>query len=436
VATELLVLLLLVLANGTFALSEMAIVSSRKARLQVRAQAGDRGARSALQLAEHPNRFLSTVQIGITLVGIFAGAYGGATIAARLAPFLEQFALLRPYSREVAVALVVGAVTYVSLVLGELVPKRIALTHPEKIAARVAGFMHGVSVVATPAVKLLSLSTDALLRLLRVRKGADPPVTEEEIATLIDQGTQAGVFEKQEREIIERVFWLGDQRAGALMTPRHRVIWLDVNAPFASHRDKMAAHRHSRFPVCDGAADRILGIVDVRELFACALSGDELDLRRSLQQPLFVPSGLRALRLIDMFRDTGMHFAVVIDEHGGVAGVITLNDVLEEISGEFLTDQPRISRRDDGSWLVDASLAVDSFAEALDIEKGWPDVPRDYHTVGGYVLATLGHIPKVGESVVEHGYRIEVVDMDGHRIDKLLVSRIPAPSGPARPDRR
>jgi putative hemolysin len=431
--TEMLVLLALILANGTFAMSEMAVVSARKIRLQQRAEEGDSGAQRALQLAEHPNRFLSTVQIGITLVGILAGAYGGATLATRFGGWLAQFPRIGPYGEEIALVLVVAAVTYLSLVIGELVPKRIALTHPERIASRVAGAMHGISVIATPAVKLLSASTDAILRLVRIRHGNEPPVTEEEIATLIEQGTRAGVFETQEREMVERVFWLADQNVGSLMTPRPRIVWLDADDTTGTNRKKLMQHRHSRFPVCERSADNIIGIVDVRDLLARSLTSGEFDIRSALLQPLYVPFALNALRLLDMFRESGMHFAVVIDEHGGVEGVITMNDVLEEISGDFIADQPRMVKRDASSWLVDGSMAMAAFTDELGVDEGWNHEPGSYHTVGGYVLTSLGHIPRAGESFEANGFRIEVVDMDGHRIDKLLVSRLPAADGTTTP---
>ena len=418
-----LIIFVLILANGVFAMSEIALVSSRKARLQQRAEAGDAGAARALELAEHPNRFLSTVQIGITLVGILAGAFGGATIAAEVDVYLERFPDLAPYSEAIALGGVVLVITYLSLVLGELVPKRIALSHPERIAAAIARPMHLLSRAASPLVTLLTGSTDGLLGLLGIRKSNEPPVTEDEIAALIEQGTEAGVFEEEEQELVERVFWLGDQRAVSLMTPRHKLVWLDVNDPLEVNQEKMIHHRFARFLVCDGSVDRVLGMVQVTDLWAQLLAGEPLDLQRSLRKPLFVPESTRALRLLEMFRESGVHLAVVLDEYGGTEGLVTLNDVLEEISGDLTaTTEPRVVQRQDGSWLVDASLPMDDFWEALELEERRDEPRTDYHTLGGFVFTQLGRLPATGDWFESIGLRFEVVDMDGNRVDKVLVS--------------
>jgi len=424
---ELLLILLLIVCNGVFAMSEIAVVSSRTTRLQQRAAEGDAGARRALELAEHPTRFLSTVQIGITLVGVFAGAYGGARIAGYFDAYLERFPAIAAYSEEIALALVVAGITFLSLVVGELVPKRIALNHPERIASRVAGPMHVISVLATPFVKVLSVSTDFLLRLLGARKPDEPPITEEEVSALIDVGTEAGVFEEEEHDLVERVFWLADQRASSLMTPRHRIAWLDVRDPPEIHRQELIQHRHSHFLVCDGDVDHVLGMVTVKDLLAAVLEGRELDLRAVLCKPLFVPASLRALRLLEMFRESGVHVAVVIDEYGGVDGLLTLDDVLTELAGDLAshTDH-RVVQREDGSWLVDASLTMEEFWEDLGLEERRGQERRDYNTVAGLVVTKLGRIPQSGNTFEAYGLRFEVVDMDGQRVDKVLVSPIPA----------
>jgi len=429
IGTELLVIFLLIVVNGVFAGSEIAIVSARRARLRQRAEAGDAGARRALEMAEQPNRLLSTVQVGITLVGIFAGAYGGATLAAQLDGWLEQFPAVARYSEGVALGVVIAGITYFSLIIGELVPKRIALTHAERVAAAVARPMHVLSLAATPLVKLLSVSTDGVLHLLRIRRTGEPPVTEEEITTLIEQGTEAGIFEEEEQDLVERVFELADQRAYSLMTPRHRVIWLDLEDPPEVNRGKMARHRHSRYPVCEGGLDAVLGVVEVKDLWARALRGEELDLRAALRPPLFVPGGLRALRLLEMFRASGAQIALVVDEYGGVDGLFTLNDVLEEIVGEIeVSGEPRIVQRDDGSWLVDASLTMDEFWEELGLEERRTEERRGYNTLAGFVITRLGHIPAAGESFEAYGLRFEVVDMDAHRVDKVLVTPVAMPT--------
>ncbi|HUE77094.1 MAG TPA: hemolysin family protein [Longimicrobiales bacterium] len=425
VAWQLAIILLLIVANGVFAMAEIAVVSSRKTRLKARADAGDGRARRALELAEHPNRFLSTVQIGITLIGIFAGAYGGATLAGPLAEALATgFPSLARYSPQIALAIVVAAITYLSLVLGELVPKRIGLGNPEGIAARIARPMHGLSVVAYPLVRLLSASTNGLLRLLPVRKRSEPPVTEAEIAAQLEAGTRAGVFEEAEQDMVVRVFRLADQRAGALLTPRHRIAWLDINDPIDVSRGTIIGHAHTRFPVCDGDLDNVLGMVHVADLLASALEGKPLELRPALRKPLYVPPSIRALRLLELFRESGVHMAIVVDEHGGTDGLITLNDVLEEISGELdVPEEERVVRRDDGSWLIDAGLSMDELRDVLALEPQPGRVGRGYRTLGGFLVHWLGHLPTSGESIVALGYRFEVVDMDGHRVDKVLVSR-------------
>jgi putative hemolysin len=425
IGAEVLLILVLLVANGLFAMSEMAVVSARKSRLQERAQDGDAGARRALELAEHPNRFLSTVQVGITLIGILAGAYGGATIAEQIARSLERMPTLAPYSQAIAFAVVVGSITYLSLVIGELVPKRIALTHPELIASRVAGPMHVLSIAATPLVKVLSLSTDGLLRLLGVGKSDEPAVTEGDVTALIDEGAKAGIFGEEEQELVGRIFALRDQHVGALMTPRRKMIWLDLKDLPERNRDKMKRHRHSRFPVCEGGVDHIIGMVDVRDLWAKELVGEALDLREHLLKPHAVAETMTPLQLLELFRETGIHFAMVVDEYGGVRGLVTLNDVLEEITGSLTTPgEARFRRRDDGSWLIDASVSMPEFWEGLGMAERRSEDRADYHTLGGFVLNELGHVPREGEWFEAVGLRLEVVDMDGHRVDKVLVSKV------------
>lgn len=416
------IILLLILANGVFAMSEIAVVSARKARLQARADGGDAGARRALELTTHPNRFLATVQIGITLIGIFAGAYGGATLADAAGPWLAStFPAIARYSDAIALGSVVAAITFLSLVVGELVPKRIGLTNPERIAALVARPMHAMSVVATPLVRVLSVSTDALLRLLRVRRGTEPPVTDAEIAALLEAGTKAGVFEEQEQDLVARVFWLADQRADALLTPRHRIAWLDVGAREEVVRRTLVEHRHARYLVCDGSLDRVLGMVHVSDVLARTLENRSLDLRALLRTPLFVPGTIKALRLMEMFRATGVHLAVIVDEYGGTDGLVTLNDLLEHLYEEIgPAGETGITRRADGTWLIDAALAMDEVREALDVDERPPQ--ETYRTLGGFLVERLGHLPAVGDHIVAFRHRFEVVDMDGLRVDQVMVT--------------
>jgi putative hemolysin len=420
---EVILILVLLIANGVFAMSEMAIVSARKTRLQQRAEGGDAGARSALELVGHPNRFLSTVQIGITLIGILAGAYGGATIAEQIGLSLAGVPRIAPYSQPIGLAIVVISITYLSLVIGELVPKRIALTHPERIAAAVARPMHLLSIAATPLVKVLSLSTDGILRLLRVRKSDDASVTEDDISALIEQATVAGILAEEEQDLVQRIFALGDRRVDAVMTPRRKIIWLDLRDALERNRGKMIEHRYSRFPVCEGGIDHIVGMVDVRELWSNELAGNALDLRANLTKPLFVPETMPALRLLELFRESRVHLALVVDEYGGTHGLVSLNDVLEEITGDLMTQRElRVKQREDGSWLVDASISMEEFWSGLGLEERRADLEHAYITLGGFVLDVLGRLPSEGESFEALGLRFEIVDMDRRRIDKLLVS--------------
>jgi putative hemolysin len=422
-------ILVLIVLNGVFSMAEIAVVSSRRARLQERAEGGDAGARRALALAEEPTRFLSTVQIGITLIGTLAGAFGGATLAAELAPWLRGAGVPERYADSAALGIVVLLITYLSLVVGELVPKRIGLNSPERIAAAVARPMNAVSFIAAPAVKMLTASTELLLLLLRVRKSEEPPVSEAEIAVMMEQGTQAGVFHEEEQELVERVFWLGDQRAGAVMTPRHRIVWLDLEAPAEENWRRMVEHRFTRYLLCDGDLDAVRGMVDVKDLWAARLESGDTDLESHAREPLFIPNSTRALHLLERFRQSGVHLAVVVDEYGGIEGLVTLNDLLEEIAGDLhaaSAESPPVVRRDDGSLLVDGSYPIDDFRQALGLPERRGE-PREYRTVGGLVFTLLGHVPTPGEHVEHEGWRIEVMDMDGNRVDKVLATpHIPA----------
>ncbi|HEX5724959.1 MAG TPA: hemolysin family protein [Longimicrobiaceae bacterium] len=432
---EILLILFLLVLNGVFAMSEIAVVSARRSRLRERAEAGSGGARRALRLAEEPNRFLATVQVGITLVGILAGAYGGATLAEHLAARLERYAALAPYAEAIALFLVVLAITYFSLVIGELVPKRIALHHPEAIAARVAGPMHALSRIGWPLVWVLTTSTEALLRVLRIRESGDPPVTEGDIAALLEQGAETGVIEEEEQELVERVFWLADQRVDAVMVPRVQVAWLDVNAPPDVARQEMLRLPYSRFVVADGSLDRVVGVVHVRDAWRAREEGRELDLRALATEPLFVPETTAALRLVEEFRRTGTEVALVVSEYGGIEGVVTLHDLTQEVLGDFpaahLPPEPCIVARDDGSLLVDGALAMEELREALGLPERRSDERPEYRTLGGFVFTRLGRVPQTGDRVPLEGFTLEVVDMDRRRVDKVLVTPPAAGEGRA-----
>lgn len=432
-AVDILVILLLIVANGLLAMAELAVVSARRVRLQQRAEEGDAGARAALALAEAPDRFLSTVQIGITLVGILAGAFGGTTIANAIAAQLSQVPALAPYSNPIAVGIVVLGITYLSLVLGEITPKRLALQHPEAIATVVARPMHWLSALAAPAVTLLTISSALVLRLLRIGPPRGPAITEEEVQLLIEQGTQAGIFERTEQAIVGRVLRLDDLRVEELMTPRLRLAWLDIDDPLEANLREIAASDHTWLPVCEGELDNVLGILAVKDVLNRLIAGQPIDLRSLLREPLYVPESMIALRVLEAFKQAGTSVALVIDEYGGVQGIITLHDILEAIVGEFPPargeEEPRAVRREDGSWLVDGLLPIERFKEIFAIEELPGEEEGAYQTLGGFVMHQVGRIPIAADHFEWNGLRFEVLDMDGNRVDKVLITpRTPSPS--------
>lgn len=428
ITLEILILLVLIVVNGLFSMSEMAIISARKVRLQQLANQGSTSARTALELADAPNRFLSTVQVGITLIGILTGAFGGATIADKLAVYLRLIPGLALYSQAIAFGLVVVTITYLSLIIGELVPKRLALNNPERIAAAVAIPMRMVASIASPVVHLLSASTDLVLRILGIEPSTDPQVTEEEIKVLIEQGTEAGTFEEVEQDMLERVFRLGDRPVSALMTPRPDIVWLDMEDSAEENRLKMMDSAHSRFPVCQSGLDNALGVMYVTDLLARSLSGQPLDLTASLRQPIFVPESTRGLKVLELFKQTGIHLALVVDEYGVIQGLVTLNDIMVEIVGDVPSvnqmEEPQAVQREDGSWLLDGMLPVDEFFEIFDMEELLEN-RGNYQTLGGFVITHLGRIPAAAEHFEWKGMRFEVMDMDGNRVDKVLVMLVP-----------
>ena len=421
---KVLLLLALIVLNGVFSMSELAVVSAKKARLQRRADEGSAGARAALELAERPNRFLATVQVGISLVGIFAGAYGGAQLAGPLADALNGVPMLRPYSGVLSVALVVAAITYLSLVVGELVPKRIALNNPEQIAAVVARPMRGVAVAATPVVWLLSKSTDVLFRLLRLHPADRTAATEEEIGFLLHEGTEAGVIHTEEQRLVERVFRFGDRDAGGVMTPRRDVAHVDLDDPEAEIRAQVAAAPHSRLVVCRDGLDHVEGIVHVRDVLRAALAGATLDVAAHVRPVRFVPEHAPALRVLELFRETGDKVAVVIDEYGAMVGLVSLDDVLEALVGALPGDAPAVVRRSDGAFLVGGSLAVDDLEEETGLALPSDD-RHDFRTVAGWLVARVGRLPEVGTRVEAGGLSVEVVAMDGPRVATLAVAPLP-----------
>ncbi|MCS6834447.1 MAG: hemolysin family protein [Anaerolineae bacterium] len=420
--TELLIILGLIILNGVFAMSEMAIVSARRARLQDLADQGNAQARIALELATNPDRFLSTVQIGITLIGIVAGAFGGAALSEPLARALQP--ILGDLALTLSAGFIVIGITYMSLVVGELVPKRLALQNAEAIACFVAGPMSFVSQLATPLVWLLSQSSGLIIRLLGIDQQEGPAVTEGEVLSLLREGASSGVFEAREQEMVEAMFRLDDQRIGGLVTPRKDIVWLDVNDDDEAIYQILSEAAHSTYPVCEGSVDNMLGIVRLKDLVPALIQRKPLDLRAAMHPPLYVPENVAASEVLQRFRTSGIHTALVINEFGDIHGLVTIKDLLEEIVGEIEDmdaedDDREAVQRPDGSWLFDGTLPIyrlEDYFPTCKIEE-----ERDYETLGGFVLSELQRIPQVGDSFEWQSMIFEVVDMDGRRIDKVLV---------------
>lgn len=422
---EILIILLLILANGLFVMSELAIVSARKVRLQQLAERGDAKARVALELASSPNQFLGTVQIGITLLTILSGAYGEETISKRLTPILSSIPVLANYQAQLANGLAILIITYLTLIIGELVPKRLALNHPEPIASVLAIPMRMLATIGSPVVHLLTISTEAVLRLLGIKPSTEPQVTEEEIRVLIEQGTTEGTFEEAEQDMVERVFRLGDRPVSGFMTPRPDIVWLDLEDSAAENRQKIIDGRYSRYPICQGGLDNVLGIIPVTDLLVRSFCGQELDLTMGLRQPVFVPESTRGLKVLELFKQTATHMALVVDEYGVIQGIVTLNDIMIEIVGDVPSidgeEDPQVVQRDDGSWLLDGMLSVDEFFDLFNINELSAEERGSYQTLGGFVMSHLGRIPISADHFEWQGMRLEVMDMDGNRVDKVLV---------------
>lgn len=422
--TNILIVLALIIANGLFAMSELAVVSARKVRLEQAARKGDRRAQAALNLANRPDDFFATVQVGITLVSIVSGAFGGSALAAPVAEMLKQVPVLAQYADKLGFLLVVVTIAYLSLILGELVPKQLALTMPEAIAKTVAGPMKFLSRLATPIVLLLSFSTRLVVRLLNIKADDGPSVTEAEIKAFIRQGTEEGTLEVAEQEIVERVFQLGDRTVNEIMTPRPEIIWLDLEDEASDNQNKISAAKHRRLPVCQGNLDNVLGLISVNALLERAFNQQSLDLTVGLEQPLVVPETGRSLPLLEQFKQSRIHTALVVDEYGTIQGLVTLGDILEALVGDVpsaheLTDE--VVQREDGSWLLGGSMEVEEIYNVLGLTL--PNEKRpSYHTLGGLVIHQLGRIPKAGDRFDWQGLSVEVMDMDGNRVDKVLMT--------------
>ena len=432
IANEILLIFILILVNAVLAMSEAALVASRKARLQQQASEGNKSSALAVKLIEDPNIFLSTVQIGITLIGVLAGAVGGATIAESLAGALQNVPYIGEYSSSIALGVVVISITILTIWLGELVPKRLGLNSPEKIAQVVAGPMLFLSRVFSPFIKLMSAATNFVLRLIGVNPSSEPPITEEELQMLISQGTQAGVFQEAEQDMVEGIFSLGDSRVYSLMTPRTELVWLDVTDSIDDIRQKIADCPYSRFPVRQDSLETILGIVKSRDLLVDSLSGKEIDLKALLKPAHFIPETMFASRALELFKEKSTELLLVVDEFGGLQGLLTINDILEEIVGAMEFEEPQATQRQDGSWLLDGMLEVDEFKELFEFAA----LPHEdeYETLSGFIMTSLGRVPQASDNFEWNGFRFEVMDMDGRRVDKVLVTTLPKPIAAASKD--
>ncbi|KAB7727908.1 DUF21 domain-containing protein [Rudanella paleaurantiibacter] len=425
---EILIILLLTILNGVFSMSEIALVSSRKAKLETSAKNGDRRAQAALDLANSPNRFLSTVQIGITLIGILLGIFSGDQLTTDVQNFVAQFPYVGDYSRPIAVALVLLGLTYLSLVLGELVPKRIGLSNPEGIAKTMVGPMNVLSRVTSPFIGLLSVSSDGLIKLMGIKPN-ESAVTEEEIKSLIQEGTTGGVIEEIEQEIVQNVFQLGDRRITSLMTNRQEIVYLDLEADPEENIEKVISYKHSTYPLCNGSVDEVVGLVASKDLLGKDLNTEINNLEAISREVLFIPENNRAYQVLERFRERRQYVGIIVDEYGGVLGMVTLNDIIDALVGDISETSEfnyEISERADGSFLIDAQLPFDDFLNHFDINVS-EQKRRDltgFDTLGGFALHILKDIPKTGETFSWQDYRFEIIDMDKSRIDKILVTRV------------
>ncbi len=418
---EIAIIFFLILLNGVFSMSEIALISARKNRLETSAKKGNTSAKTALDLANSPNKFLSTVQIGITLIGILTGIYSGDNVTGDVKIFLDQYEFLQPYSANLSVGIVVVILTFFSLVLGELLPKRIGLNYPETIAKTVALPMKVISIITAPFIWLLTISTESLLKLFRIRPTADGKVTEEEIKAIIKEGTEVGEVQEIEQDIVERVFHIGDRKVNSLMTHRKSVDYLSLEDDLTTLKQKVLDEIHSVYPVCEESLDEVVGVVLLKDLFAKFESGD-FNLREIMKEPVYLIEHTSAYKALDIFKKTKVHYAIVTDEYGITQGMITLNDILEALVGDasdFYHEEFQLVAREDGTWLVDGHYSLHDFLTYFDLDE----LINDYEvtTVSGLIMTELSYIPKQGEKLIWNLFELEVIDMDGVKIDKVLV---------------
>ncbi len=429
--SELLIIVVLIFFNGLMNLAELALVSARKSRLQSEAEAGDLRAEAALALAQDPSRFLSTVQVGITLTGSLAGVYGGVALVQSLSEVFSTFPLTAQYREPLAYGVVVVTISYLSLMMGELVPKRLALHAPERISKTVTPLVRFFSFVFSPVARFLQRSTDIIVKMLPFYTEGDSSVTEDEIKLLISQGSEEGIIEETEEKIVHKVFRLGDRLASSVMTPRNDLVWLNFAEPLDEIWFTALESGYSYFPVGEGSVEKLLGIISIRDLALCVVNKRADELVHYLDEPLKVPSSMTALRVLELLKEGKKRIAVVIDEYGGIDGLITTHDLMEAIVGELSDDEesePQVTKRPDGSFLVDARMNIDDLMHSLDVTFLPEDENKGYHSLGGFIMRALGHLPREGETFEYGGYSFEVIDMDRLRVDKVLICKLENPT--------
>jgi magnesium and cobalt exporter, CNNM family len=424
------ILLLLIMLNGLFAMAETSIVSARKSRLRKEANEGDGNAQIAMDLIKNPARFLSTVQIGITFIGIFVGAYGGEALSHGLADDLKVIPLIGVYSQPIALFIIVAITTYISLIVGELVPKRIALTRPEKIAKLAAGPMSSLSRLAAPLVSFLTVSSDVIMSILRIKPSSEPKVSPEEVNMLIQEGTNVGIFNREEKDIVERTFQLDEKKIISFMTPRKEIIWLEKESSFDELSKVIVKYPHSYFPVCRDSLDNVLGIVRTEDLLTTFMIERKIEFSKSLHKPIYVPETMEAWKVLELFKQSGIHTALVVDEYGSILGLLSLADILEEIVGDIPNvdelEEKEIMKRKDGSYIIDGLITIDEFKEYFKVSNLPDEQDAGFNTIGGFAMARLDKIPAKGDSFDVKHLHFEIAEMDGNRVDKILVTTLPS----------
>lgn len=427
---DIFLILALIIMNGFFAMAEIAIVSSRKSKLKNMGDAGSNQSKLAFNLADKPNIFLSSVQIGITLIGITAGAFGEDRFVPKIAPIIQEFPILGKFSEEIALVLIIAVLTYISVVLGELVPKRIALSNPEKIASLTAPFMDAFSKATSPIVKFLSISTEFIFKIFGLKQTNSPKMTEDEVRILIREGADMGIFSKTEKKLIERALMLDDLKVGILMTPRHKMTIIDVEKFIEKPKKYLDGYSHSRLILTESKKNKIFGVIHVKDLLSYSFEDDEFkleELKKITNKPHLVPESTKAIKVLEMFRHSPVHIALVIDEFGNIQGLITLNDILEALVGEIKSQSvhsPMIITRKDGSFIIDGATSMYDFKKKLRLKELTDKDLDTYQTVAGFVISQLEKIPKTGDYFEKYDYRFEVVDMDNNRVDKILATKL------------